>query len=80
MVNNLPADAGDVRDAGSIPGLGRFPGGGHGNPLQYSCHGQRSLVANSMDSMVHRVAKSWIRLKRLSTHACLEKNDENIKR
>ena len=35
-------------DLGSIPGLGRFPGGGHGNPLQYSClenpHGQRSLV------------------------------------
>ena len=47
MVNNLPADAGDVRDAGSIPGLGRFPGGGHGNPLQYSCHGQRSLVGYS---------------------------------
>ena len=36
MVKNLPAKAGDIRDAGSIPGLGRSPGGGHGNPLQYS--------------------------------------------
>ena len=36
-VKNLPANAGDVRDMGWIPGLGRSPGGGHGNPLQYSC-------------------------------------------
>ena len=37
MVKNPPANAGDIRDEGSIPGLGRSPGGGHGNPLQYSC-------------------------------------------
>ena len=37
MVKNLLASAGDVRDVGLIPGLGRFPGGGHGNPLQYFC-------------------------------------------
>ena len=37
MVMNLPADAGDIRDTGSILGSGRSPGGGHGNPLQYSC-------------------------------------------
>ena len=37
VVKDLPARAGDERDAGSIPGLGRSPGGGHGNPLQYSC-------------------------------------------
>ena len=37
MVKNLPANAGDVRDAGSIPGSGRSPGGRHGNLLQYSC-------------------------------------------
>ena len=37
MVKNPIASAGDVRDEGSIPGLGRSPGGGHGNPLQYSC-------------------------------------------
>ena len=36
-VNNLPANAGDVRDVGLIPGSGRSPGGGYGNPLQYSC-------------------------------------------
>ena len=39
-VKNQPANAGDIRDVGSIPGSGRSPGGGHGNPL----HGQRSLA------------------------------------
>ena len=58
MLKNLPANAGDVRDTGSIPGLGRSPGGGHGNPLQYSC------LENPMDrgawrATVHRVSKSW---------------------
>ena len=45
MVKNLLASAGDIRDAGSVPGLGRSPGGGHGNPLQRSCleNRQRSL-------------------------------------
>ena len=46
VVENLPASAGDLIDTGSIPGLGRSPGGRHGNPLEYSCmenpHGQRS--------------------------------------
>ena len=37
VVRNMPASVGDVRDVGSIPGLGRSPGGGHGNPIQYSC-------------------------------------------
>ena len=37
MVKNLPANAGDLREAGLIPELGRSPGGGHGNSLQYSC-------------------------------------------
>ena len=44
MVKNLHANAGDVRDVGSIPGLGRSSGGGHGKPLQYSC------LENPMDS------------------------------
>ena len=48
VVKNTPAN---VRDPGLIPGLGRFPGGGNGNPLQYSClenpHGQRSLMGHS---------------------------------
>ena len=51
VVKNPPAKAGDSRDLGSIPGLGRSPGGGHGNPLQYCClenpHGQRSLMGYS---------------------------------
>ena len=67
MVKNLPAKAGDIREPGSIPGSGRSPGGGHGNPLQYS------YMKNPMDrgawrAMVHRVAKSQTRLKQLSTH------------
>ena len=37
VIKNLPTSAGDVRDVGLIPGSGRSPGGGHGNPLQYSC-------------------------------------------
>ena len=48
VVKNPPASAGDTRDMGSIPGSGRSPGGGHGNPFQDSClenpHGQRSMV------------------------------------
>ena len=56
MVKNSLANAGDVRDVSLIPGSGRSLGGGHGNPLQYSClenpHGQRSLGAT-----VHRVAE-----------------------
>ena len=64
---NLPANARGVRNAGSIPGLGRSPGEGNDNPLQYSC------LENPMDrgawrAAVHRVTKSWTRLKRLSTH------------
>ena len=51
VVKNLPASAGDVRDLGLIPGLQRSPGGGHGDPFQYSClenpHGQRSLAGYS---------------------------------
>ena len=48
VVKNLPANAGDVRDKGSIPGSRRSPGGGHGNPLQYSC------LQNPMDGGVWR--------------------------
>ena len=50
VVKNLPASAGDIRNADSIPGLGRSPGGGHGGPLQYSFlenPGQRSLAGYS---------------------------------
>ena len=59
VVKNLPANSGDLRAAGSIPGWGRAPGGGHSNSLQCSC------LANPMDrkawwTMVHRVTKSQI--------------------
>ena len=51
QVNNLPDNGGDKRDAGLTLGSGRYPGGEHGNPLQYSClgnpHGQRSLAGYS---------------------------------
>ena len=51
MVKNLPVNAGEVRDVGSIPGFGGSPGEGNGNLFQYSClenpHGQKSLVGYS---------------------------------
>ena len=57
MVKNLPAPAEDIRDSGSIPGLERSPGGGHGNPLQYSRLG--SLTdRGAWRATVHRVAES----------------------
>ena len=64
VVKNLPANAGEMS---SIPGLGKSPGGGHGNPRQYYClenpHGEAWLAT------IHRAAKSQTQLKRLSTHA-----------
>ena len=56
VVKNLPANA-DVRDTGSIPGLGRSPGGGHGNPLQYSCL-QNPMDRVAWQATVHRNAES----------------------
>ena len=61
VVKNLPANAGNIMRH-EIPGLGRAPGGGHGNPLQYSC------LENPMDrgawrATVHGVTKSWTQLK-----------------
>ena len=65
MVKNPSANAGDLRDVGSIPGWGRSPGGGHDNPHQYSC------LENPMDrgawrATVHRVAKRDTRLSDLA--------------
>ena len=68
VVKNPPANTGDGRDTGSIPGSGRSPGGGHGNPLQYSCL-ENPMDRGTWKATVHGVAKSWTRLKRLSTHA-----------
>ena len=58
MVKNPPANAGDVRDVGSIPGTGRFPGEGHGNPVPYSCLGN-PMDRGAWQATVQRVKKSW---------------------
>ena len=65
MVKDPSANERDIEDAGLIPGLGRTPGRGQGNPLLYFC------LENLMDrgawwATVHRVANNWTRLKQLS--------------
>ena len=71
VVKNLPANAGDIRDAGSIPGLGWSHGGGNGNPLQYSC------LENPMDRGawwamgLQRVGHGWGRELDTTEHACV---------
>ena len=67
MVKNPPANAGYIRDAGSIPGLGRSPQGGHGNPLQDSCL-ENPMDGGAWQATVYRAAKSGTPLERLSTH------------
>ena len=67
VVKNPACQCKNIRDTGSVPGSGRSPGGGYGNPLQFSC------LENPMDRgawwvIVHRVAKSWTWLKQLRTH------------
>ena len=62
VVKNPPADAEDTRNLGSIPGLGRSPGGGHGNPLQYSCLGNpMDRGAWGLQSIeLQRVRHDWV--------------------
>ena len=62
MVNNLPANAGDITDKGSIPGSGRSPGEGSGNLLQYFCL-ENSMDRGALWATVHRVTKSRTQLK-----------------
>ena len=72
----MPANAGDLRNSGSIPALGRAPGGGHGNPLQHSCL-ENSMGRGAWQATVHRVAvrHDWSDLAqhtaRVSTHTKL---------
>ena len=68
VVKNPPAHAGDIRDVGSVPGLGRSPGGGHGNPLQCSCL-QSPMDRGAWQATIHSIAMSQTRLKRHSVHA-----------
>ena len=67
MVKKLPTNAGDIRHMVQIPGLGRFPGGGHGNPLQYHCL-ENPMDRGAWQATVRRVAKSQLPLKQLSKH------------
>ena len=68
MLKNLPVNAGDIRDSGLIPGSGRCPGGGHSNPLQFSCL-ENSIDRRAWWAPVHRVAKSQTQMKQFSMHA-----------
>ena len=68
VVKNPPANAGHIRDTALILGSERFPGGGHGNPLQHSCL-EYPMDRGAWWAVVHRVTKSQTRLKRLSTQA-----------
>ena len=78
MIKDPPANAESMRDAGLIPGLGSFPGGGHGNPLQYSC------LENPMDrgpwqATIQETAKRQTREKQLNTYATPNKRfSENM--
>ena len=65
VVKNSPANAGDIRDTGLIPGLGRSPRGGFSNPLQFSCL-ENPTNRGAWLATVHGVAKSWTQLKWLS--------------
>ena len=69
VVKNPPASAGDAGDVGSIPGSGRFPGGGNGNPLHYSCL-DNPKDRGTWQATDHRVAKSQTCL-RMHTHRSL---------
>ena len=62
VVKNPPANAGDIRDVGSIHGLGRSPEGGHGHPLQYSCL-ENPMAGGTWRAVVHGVAKNQTQLK-----------------
>ena len=69
MVRYPPGNSGDIRDTGSIPGSGRFPGGGHGNPLQYSCleNPWTEETGGLQSEGLQRIRHNWSSLAR--THA-----------
>ena len=75
MVKNPPASAGDIKDKGLIPGSGRCPGGGRGNPLQYSCL-ENPMDRGAWGATDHRVAQRRTRLKPLSWHTHRELDPE----
>ena len=72
MVKDIPANAGDVKDRGLIPGLGRYPGGGHGNPLQYTCL-EKLMDRGAWWATDHGWQKAT---ESLSRHTCIERPRE----
>ena len=64
-MKNLPANTGDIGEVGSIPGVRKIPGGGNGNPLQYSCLGN-PMDRGAWRTTVHGITKNWTELKQLS--------------
>ena len=68
VVKNSPTNAGDIRDPGSIPGLGRSTGGGHGNPIQYS-YLENPIDRRVWQATIHRISKSWTQLRQFSIHS-----------
>ena len=73
MVKNLPANAGDLRDMGLIPGSGRSLKRGHSNPFQYSCL-ENPIDSGAWWATVHKVSKSWTPLKRLKQGGTMNEN------
>ena len=67
VVKNLPANERDLRDVVWIPGLGRSPGGGNGNPLQYSCL-ENPMDRGAWGATVHGVTRSWTQLSSFHFH------------
>ena len=67
VVKNPPANAGDLRGMGSLPRVGRSPGGGHGNQLQYSCL-ENPMDRGAWQIMVQRAAKSRTQLEQLTMY------------
>ena len=67
VLKNPPANAGDIRDKGSIPGLGKYPRGGHGNPLQYSCL-ENPMHREAWRATIHNITKSRTQLRQFSIH------------
>ena len=77
LVKNPPASAGDARDMGLISGLGRCPGVGNGNALQYSCL-ENPTDRGAWWATVHGVAKSLTLLKQLSMHSCMHGRNQLV--
>ena len=69
VVKNPSDNAGDIRDEGSIPELGRSPGGGQGYTLHYPCL-ENAMDRGAWQATVHKVAMNQTRLEQLSMHAC----------